>query len=320
VPAFVETPELAVIPDDDVAGAVNWVTTQLGNWLSTPNDTELHRQIGREIRTAKYGRRDAQWSLRRAIAHARELIYIETPLLADTAHDAGAPQDSAAAVNLISEIANRLTIEPRLRVVILVPRDPPFVTGYEPFSAYFLDQRLKVAQTLNLVGGTVKGLNGPRPRVVIAHPMGIPGRPLVMRSTTVIVDDVWCLCGTSSISRRGLTFDGANDVVIVDWQLDRGASVAIRPAPVGGGAPPDNVGGPNPDWVRLHNPLSAHEAFADALAAGNRTKIIPLWPGPDPMAPGAVIAHPADVADPDGGGGATLVTTIAAAIGSSNVV
>ena len=55
--------------------------------------------------------------------------------------------------------------------------------------------------------------------------------------------------------------------------------------------------------------------FADALANGQRGKLLPLWAGPDPTAPGATIAHPAAVADPDGRGGATLVTTIASAIG-----
>ncbi|MFS8050610.1 hypothetical protein [Rhizobium sp. BR 314] len=335
VPAYVETPELAIIPDTDIAAAVNWVTTQLGNWVSTPNDPELHRQIARELRTSNYGRRDAQWALRRAIAHARELVYIETPLLAHTTHDAGPPQDPVAAVDLVNVLANRLTIEPRLRVVILVPREPPFVKGYEPFSAYFYANRLEVATTLALAGGMVDGLNGQRPRVVIGHPMGMPGRPLTIRSTTVIVDDVWCLQGTSSISRRGLTFDGATDVALVDWQMDRGACVAIRahrkalmglhlgvgPTPVGGGAPANSVAAPSGDWVRLHQPVSAHEAFADALAAGsNRGKLLPLWPGPDPAAPGAVIAHPADVADPDGRGGASFITTLAAALGGSSVV
>lgn len=334
VPAYVETPELAVISDNDVPAAVNWVTTQLGNWLSTPNDPELHRQIAREIRTAKYGRRDAQWALRRAISHARELIYIETSLFAATARVAGGPTDPTAAAELVVELANRLQAEPRLRVVILTPRESPFMSAYEPFSMYFYAERLKAAQSLALAGQTVNGLNGQRPRVVIAHPVGIPGRPLVIRTTTVIVDDVWCLSGASTLSRRGLTFDGATDVALVDWQLDRGASTAIRahrkalmgmhlgvgPTPVGGGAPPDPVGSPRADWIRLHQPISAHEAFADTLASGNRGKLLPLWPGPDPTLPGATIPHPAPVADPDGRGGATMVTTIASAIGGANVV
>jgi hypothetical protein len=74
------------------------------------------------------------------------------------------------------------------------------------------------------------------------------------------------------------------------------------------------VGVPYSDYVRLHQPVSAHEAFADVLAAGGLGKLLPLWAGPDSSAPDAVIPHPAEVADPDGRGGATLVTTIASAI------
>lgn len=331
VPAFVETPELALIPATSTRDAVDWVTNELGTWVSTPNDPELHRQIGREIRTAKFGRRDTQWALRRALRHARELVYIETPLFCGTAHDEGGPADAAAAVDLVWELANRLTIEPRLRVVILVPRETPFVAGYEPFAMYHYERRRLAAQTLALAGGTVDGLAAERPRVVIAHPMGVPGRPLVIRTTTVIVDDTWCLTGASSFSRRGLTFDGSNDVVMTDWNLDRGASVAIRahrkalmgmhlgvgPTPVGGGTPATATGAPTVDWVRLHQAVSAHEVFADVLLSGGRGKLLPLWRGPDPSAPGAVIPHPATVADPDGRDGASLITSVIAALGGN---
>src|SRR5262249_38955767 len=153
--------------------------------------------------------------------HAHELIYIETPLLAHTAHGAGGPPNALAAVDLINELANRLTIEPGLRVVILVPRNIPFAHSFEPWSMYFYAARNEIAQTLALAGGIIEGL----PRVIISHPMGIPGRPLVIRTTSVIVDDVWALVGTSSLSRRGMTFDGANDMVLVDRALDRGVSV-----------------------------------------------------------------------------------------------
>jgi hypothetical protein len=164
--------------------------------------------------------------------------------------------------------------------------------------------------------------------------MGVPGRPLVIRTTTVVVDDVWCATGTSSFSRRELTFDGSNNVVLADWQLDRGAGVAIRahrkslmaahlgvgPAGAGGGAPVSSVGAPAADWVRLHQPVSAHAAFADVLAAGGLGKLLPLWSGPSPTAPGAVLPHPPEAADPDGRGGGTFVQTLAAAIGGSAFV
>jgi len=331
VPAYVETPELALIPDDDLPAVQNFITSTLPNYLTVPNQTEIDRQVLREVRSCKNGRRDAQWALRRAIRHARELVYVETPLVSPTKASAGGPSDSAAAVDIWTELANRLSVEPRLRVVILVPRVPPFATGYEPWSMFFYAARWNVLQTLELAAGSLPSADGkPRPRVVVAHPMGVPGRPLVIRTTTVIVDDVWMSSGTSSLSRRGLTFDGANDVVLTDWQLDRGASSAIRAhrkalmaahlgvgpgtAGVGGGAAPSPAGVPYADYVRLHQPVSAHEAFADVMAAGGLGKLLPLWAGPDPLAPDAVIPHPAEVADPDGRGGATLVTTIASAI------
>jgi hypothetical protein len=327
VPAYVETPELALIPDDNVTDVTNWITTQLGSWVTTPNDPELHRQLVREVRTCKYGRRDTQWALRRALRHARDLVYIETPLFGATSHPTGGPTDPLAAVDLITELANRLVAEPRLRVVILVPRNVPFVAGYEPWSAYFYGARAAAAQTLRTAGGTVNSPTGPRPRVVIAHPTGVPGRPLVIRTTTVIVDDVWCLTGTSTLSRRGLTFDGATDMVLADWTLDRGAGTAIRthrrslmaahlgvgPTPVGGGAPPSPIGAPTGDWVRLHNPVSAHEAYADALMHGYG-KLLSLWNGPNPA---ATIAHPPQIADPDGREGASTIVTLAAAIDSN---
>jgi hypothetical protein len=101
-----------------------------------------------------------------------------------------------------------------------------------------------------------------------------------------------------------------------------GAHLGVAPGTAGtaGGAPASTVGAPVSDWVRLHQPTSAHEVFADVLAAGGQGKLLPLWSGPDPSAPDATLAHPADVADPDGRGGATLVTTIAAAIGGSTTV
>ncbi|ANP51086.1 hypothetical protein J2Z21_009669 [Streptomyces griseochromogenes] len=337
VPAYVETPELALIPDDDTAAVENFVTNELPSYPTLPNRPEIARQLTREIRTCKHGRRDAQWALLRAIRHARRLVYIETPLLAPTSHTQGAPADGAAAVDLFTELANRLSSEPRLRAVILVPRTPPFTHGYEPWSMYFHSARTQVAQALQAAAGNVTAPGGgTRPRVLIAHPMGIPGRPLVLRTTTVIVDDVWLISGTSTLSRRGMTFDGANDVVLTDWQLDRGAGTAIRAhrkelmaahlgvaagtGGVGGGAAPSTVGAPTADWVRLHQPTSAHEAFTDVLAAGGLGKLLPLWPGPDPHAPGAPLAHPPEIADPDGRGGANLIVTLAGALGGNPTV
>ena len=71
VPAYVETPELALIPDDNVADVNTFVQQTLPSYLTLPNQPEIARQIIREVRSCKYGRRDAQWALRRALRHAR---------------------------------------------------------------------------------------------------------------------------------------------------------------------------------------------------------------------------------------------------------
>jgi hypothetical protein len=330
VSAFAETPELGAVPDDQINDVATWLQSQpWAGFLTVPNSPELSRQLSREVRSARYGRRDAGWALRRAIGHARELVYVETPLFGATSHTTGRPEDVDAEVDLVAELVTRLGQEPRLRVVILVSRDTPFVPGYEPWANRFHALRTSVANQLVAAGGTVDSPAGPRSRVVIAHPVGAPGRPLVIRTTTVIVDDVWCLTGASTWTRRGLTFDGATDVVLADWALDRGAGTAIRahrkalmaahlgvgPTPVGGGVPVSPVGAPTGDWVRLHQPVSAHEVFADLLAGGGRGKLLPLWDGP------STGAHDVTVADPDGrADGSNLELIVFAALNSNGFV
>jgi hypothetical protein len=185
----------------------------------------------------------------------------------------------------------------------------------------FYDERNTVVQALQQTAGTISG----RQRVVVAHPMGIPGRPLVIRTTTVIVDDVWCLVGTSNFSRRGLSFDSGNDMVLMDRTLDRGAGSSIRAYRKALMASHLGLNGAGQavrpaQLVQLHQPSSAHAVFADVLANGGEGKLLPLWPGPDPNAPGATIPHPLDVADPDGRGGGSLVITIAAALAGNGMV
>jgi hypothetical protein len=64
-------------------------------------------------------------------------------------------------------------------------------------------------------------------RVVAFHPRRLPGPSQPTRTTTVIVDDVWALVGSSTFRRRGLTFDGGTDVVVTDQNLVEGRSPTI---------------------------------------------------------------------------------------------
>lgn len=63
------------------------------NAITVENEPRIQRQIRREFFAAKHGFRDAQWSLRRAFAEARELVYIESPQFARTARPSGSPQN-----------------------------------------------------------------------------------------------------------------------------------------------------------------------------------------------------------------------------------
>jgi hypothetical protein len=64
-------------------------------------------------------------------------------------------------------------------------------------------------------------------RIVAFHPVGFPGRPPAIRTTTVIVDDVYCVTGTSHFRRRGMTFDGGLDVANFDCSIVDGYCAGI---------------------------------------------------------------------------------------------
>ena len=51
-----------------------------------------------------------------------------------------------------------------------------------------------------------------------------------MASTTVIVDDVWLLSGSTHLWRRGLSFDSSLAVALFDEATARGRSAGVRAA------------------------------------------------------------------------------------------
>jgi hypothetical protein len=108
---------------------------------------------------------------------------------------------------------------PRLKVMICVPRMPDFAETKANWVRAALAQRKQAIETLTTQD---------RQRVAAFHPIGFPGRPSVVRSTVVIVDDVYALVGTSHFRRRGMTFDGGCDIASIDRTLNaRGTSSSI---------------------------------------------------------------------------------------------
>ncbi|MBD1874507.1 hypothetical protein H6F75_13525 [Nodosilinea sp. FACHB-131] len=298
---FTDTPELGLgfipipQPGDSVQNTVNQIANDLG--LTPPtvtvgNEEEIRPRVQREIITAKFGQRDALWALRRALGQAREFIYIESPMFASTARSDGPPL--AHEIDLVEVIRQGLQDNSRLKVILCLPRLPDFDSARANWVRTALAHRREAIETLTTQA---------QQRVAAFHPIGFPGRSAVLRSTTVIVDDIWCLVGTSHFRRRGMTFDGGVDVVSMDRSIAEGYSAGISrfrqelmAAKLGIDVPtvPDLA---SALWLRLQQPEAAFDAVVDLLRQGGLGRCTPIWVGPNDT---TVIPQDADVADPDG--------------------
>lgn len=286
-----DSPELSLIPEAALTQSaqqlVNRAASALGIGAPTVtvgNEAQIQSRLQREATTARVGQKDALWSLRRAIHGAREFIYIETAQFARTGD-----------VELVAAIDDALVNNLRLVVMIAVPRTPDFdrtTTKYEPWVRGAFASR-KTA---------IEALTGPhRERVAAFHPIGFPGRQTFVRSTTVVVDDVYALVGSSHLRRRGMTFDGGCDVASIDRALDSdGASTAIRAfrravmASRLGVTPAVSPA----MWTRLATGVGAFGVLVDLLSAGGLGRCQPVWAGPTDT---EVIPKPDADTDPAGG-------------------
>lgn len=319
----VESPELSLVPESLVRNLPsdwNGLKSALSSFLPSSVSSAVPApgagdrwvaEVRREAFAAKIGRRDSQWALRWALSQARSLVYIETPLFGATAAGTEAHE-----IDLVKVLVARLAAESELRLVVAVPKRIGFGPGYESFA-----QRHHVARN-----AAVDALKAAAPkRVAVYHPMGFPGRHEVIRGTTVTVDDVWMLSGSSSFSRRGLTFDGSIDVCLFDRQLREGTSASITNirrramARVLGVAPPATGETPNANWLRTLQMRSAFELFREVVDRGGDGLMEPLWRGlPETELP----ALDARIADPDGRGFPALLgmfASVLAGLGDSRV-
>jgi hypothetical protein len=312
---FCDSPELSFLPvpqpGDSVQGAVDALANRLGvpsPGITVGNEQRLLREVQREIVTAKSGQRDALWSLRRAIRQAREFVYIEGPAFGRTARPAGAPL--AHEVDLVELLRAGLQANPRLKVAICIPRMPDFAEAKANWVRAALAQRKQAIETLTTQD---------RQRVAAFHPIGFPGRASLIRSTVVIVDDVYALVGTSHVRRRGMTFDGGCDVASIDRALNaQGRSAAIARfrqelmAAKLGIAVPSGPANSSALWTRLSEPDSAFDVLADLLAAGGQGRCSPVFAGPtdNRVIPQTDQVADPDGVDPDGGGLLSLFKTL----------
>jgi hypothetical protein len=312
VAAVCETPELSLVappaPGTTLQSVVNSIANALGVTppsVSALNDQRVIGAIRRECIVSASGLRDAQWSLRRAFREARELIYIESPQFARTARPTGPP--TAEQVDLVAEIAASLALHANLRVVICTPRVADFAAKYPGWSRAHYKARTEAVGNLLALAPD---------RVAVFHPVGFPGRPAFIRTTSVVVDDVWCLVGATHFRRRGMTFDGSVAIASFDRQMDNGYSKKVRAyrraTMAAKMAIPTQTGvAPNTDWVRLGSPAGAFDLVSAWLAQGGLGQIQSLWPGPSDT---TVLPATDDMADPDGSNGANFLGLFASLI------
>uniref|UniRef100_A0AAN0MEP7 Phospholipase n=1 Tax=Yoonia rhodophyticola TaxID=3137370 RepID=A0AAN0MEP7_9RHOB len=326
VAAICETPELGVtsfpvttepvIAQDAYNALLQAIATAFG--LANPpalgfegqNEDRLGSEIVKEIYTARHGARDALWALRRAIGEAREFIYIESPQFARTAipESMGAdPPDHA--IDLVAVLAARMNDMPSLRVAICLPRASDFAPSYRGWVRQAIEARTEAVNILTAVD---------RDRVAVFHPKGFPGRAAHLRTTSVIVDDCWALVGTSHFRRRGMTFDGAADIVSIPYDLADARSqnlATYRQALMAQKLGLDQTRAADrmtAQWARLWDMRAAFTTIKDLLDQGGAGVIAPLWAGPTDT---AVEAATANMADPDGSDGSTFETVFPALIG-----
>jgi hypothetical protein len=280
----------ATIPKrTDVVNGLNSLISKLDDLkdnqpLDESTKERLYNELRRELMSACYGRRDAQWALKHAIADARRFVYIESPGFTATAR----PGPSGAfAVDLVSAIGSALTHSSGLGVLLCTPKHPDYGAGYEPFASGEVAERLSAIEGLP----TATSADPRASRVVAFHPVGFPGRPSRLESTVVVVDDVWALVGASTWRRRGMTFDGGSDVVFTDTNLVNGISPGIQafrrqllaarlgiPVPTSATLPVL----PDARWVRIADGQDAARVVRDMLRGGGLGRIERYWRGQEP--------------------------------------
>jgi hypothetical protein len=263
----------------------------------------LFNEILREIAASGWGRRDAQWALAGAFARAERFVYIETPGVGQTAVPA---TTEAFARDLFEVLSARMAANPALHVVVCTPEVPDYPFGFNPFTDDELSRRR--AAILGLPTANVADAVGNR--VVAFHPVGFPGRPSRLESTTVIVDDVWAMVGASTLRRRGLSFDGATDLVLTGQDLVEGRSAAIAalrrsiqasrlgitvPAAASSGVPPL----PSSSFVRLADGVEAFHEIREMLRGGGLGRITRLTPADPVGRPPTTPTPDPDVVNPD---------------------
>lgn len=180
---------------------------------STFDDEALAAAFDRIILKTKEGLSQAATSMEAAIRSAEDFIYIETPAIDPL--DAG-----NNSIDIVNAINVRRLDRPGLKVLLCVPEE--FLPG-QP-------DKLKQIRKAGIAAAHQRLKDIGAEHVELFTPLAGSGRRLHMAATTIIVDDVYALTGSTHLWRRGLTFDSSVAVALFDENVSDGRSTAIRNA------------------------------------------------------------------------------------------
>lgn len=179
--------------------------------ISGPVDS-VERALNRRMLGAARGYREAATALAAAVSQAQDFVYIET-----TAFDHLGLGSGDDGLSLWSVLADRLTENPVLRVLVCVPLD----------LAPGAPSKLQKVRDAGVLDALATLSTDQRARLCLFTPVTGPGRALYIDATTVVVDDAWAMTGGTHLWRRGLGYDGSLAVSVFDERLAEG-----RPAEV----------------------------------------------------------------------------------------
>jgi hypothetical protein len=197
----------------------------VSNFISENRDhpvvRSLERALDRRVLLGSYGGREGLTSLLAAVRRAERLIYVETPALDNLQVRVHLGGSATASVSLFEALIDRLKARPGLRLLIALPLSLPDDVPKA------LDETRRALLQDVADAFEAHQLADASDRVVAFVPAGGPGRGLHLASTTVVVDDVYALVGTTHLWRRGLSFDSSVSVAVCDERLDGGVGPEI---------------------------------------------------------------------------------------------
>ena len=185
-----------------------FLRSQVGNEVDS-----ITRALDRRLLVGTHGAQEVALSLAAALDRAQDLVYVETPGLDHRAH--GSDDDR---LDLIQHLLDRLDERRGLRVILCVPSRLGPGTP-KKLQAVRDSELLTAIKDLRAAAGD---------RIAVFSPGVGAGRALRLATTTVIVDDVYALTGTTHLWRRGLTFDSSLAAAVFDERLVDGRPQEVR--------------------------------------------------------------------------------------------